>query len=100
MPSCVSFIQVSTETLGFRKSFFAESFTRAQCKSRSGVTPSNALAPSNTMEHSQAACVRTPIIGVLPSHHWSSKKVQVFDQFVATAMRTLPRSRFSGYRQD
>src|SRR5271155_698272 len=100
MPSCASFIQVSTETLGFRKSFFAESFTRAQCKSKSGVTPSNARAPSNTIEHSQAACVRTPMIGVFPSRHWSSKKVQVFDQFVAAAMRTLLTFFVSGYCED
>src|SRR5271163_631857 len=76
--------------LGFRNSFLAESLTRAQCRSRSGVTPSKARAPSNTTEQSQAACVREPMMGAFPSHHWSSKKVQVFDQFVATAMRSLP----------
>ena len=34
---------------------WAEAITRSQCRSRSGVTPSNARAPSNTTEPSQAA---------------------------------------------
>src|SRR5271170_6966502 len=76
--------------LGFRNSFLAESLTRAQCRSRSGVTPSKALAPSNTTEQSQAACVREPMIGALPSRHSFSKKVQVFDQFVTAAIPMLP----------
>src|SRR5277367_3659122 len=90
MPSCASFIQVSTETLGLRNSFLAESLTRAQCSSKSGVTPSKARAPSNTTEQSQAACVREPMIGALPSRHSFSKKVQVFDQFVAAAIPSAP----------
>src|ERR1700686_1329017 len=78
MPSFANPIQVSVETVGFRNSFRAESFTRAQWRSRSGVTPSKARAPSNTTEHSHAAWVRGPIIGILPSCHSLSKKVTVF----------------------
>ena len=44
-----------------------------------GVTPSKARAPSNTDVHNQAACVRTPMIGTLPSCQSSSKNVTVFD---------------------
>jgi hypothetical protein len=57
----------------------AETFTRAQCRSRSGVTPSKARAPSNTMEPSQTAWVRGPMIGALPACQSPSKKVQVFE---------------------
>src|SRR5579863_2781365 len=84
MPSRASLTHVSTSTVGLRKSFFAESFTRAQCNSRSGVTPSNALAPSNTTEQSHAACEREPMIGTSPSRHSPSKNVQVFDQVIPT----------------
>ena len=38
----------------------AERLSRAQCLSRSGVTPSKARAPSNTLEPSQKAWVRAP----------------------------------------
>src|SRR3982751_4546671 len=79
MPSLTRPIQVSGVTIGLRNSFGAESFTRAQCRSRSGVTPSKARAPSNTDEPSQAACVRGPKIATLPSCQSLSKKVQVFD---------------------
>src|SRR5579863_929173 len=88
MPSRASWIQVSVETTGFRNIFLAESFTRAQWSSRSGVTPSKARAPSNTSEQSQAAWVRGPMIGTLPSCHLSSKYVQVFDQPSLTAIET------------
>ena len=53
---------------------------RAQCKSTSGAVPSKARAPSNTDVQSHAACVRTPMIGTLPSCQAFSKKVRVFDQ--------------------
>ena len=81
--------RLDVETIGFRNSFVAESLTRAQCSSRSGVTPSNARAPSNTTEHSQAACVRGPMIGTLPSCHFSSKYVQVLDQPSPAAIQVL-----------
>src|SRR5579863_7177275 len=80
MPSRASLTQVSAATVGLRNSFFAESLTRAQWSSISGVTPSKALAPSNTTEQSQAACVRGPIIPMLPSCQSSLKYVQVFVQ--------------------
>jgi len=43
--------------------------TRGQWRSRSGVTPSKARAPSNTVEPSQSPWVRGPMIGTLPSCH-------------------------------
>src|SRR3984885_10838666 len=86
IPSWASLIQVSVDTTGFRYSFTAESLTRAQWRSRSGVTPSKYRAPSNTMEQSQAACVRGPMIGTLPSCHPSSKYVHVLDQPLPTAI--------------
>ena len=55
----------------------AERLTRAQCRSRSGVTPSKARAPSNTLEPSQKAWLRGPRIGLLPSNHSPSRKVWV-----------------------
>ena len=58
----------------------AERLSRAQCLSRSGVTPSKARAPSNTLVPSQKACVRGPTIGWLPSSHSPSRKVKVCDQ--------------------
>ena len=64
----------------------AEALTRAQCRSRSGATPSKARAPSNTEEPSQMACVRAPHNGTLPSCQSPSKKVQVFDQAAAIAV--------------
>src|ERR1035438_2446284 len=86
MPSRARLTQVSVETVGLRHNLFAESLTRAQCSSRSGVTLSNARAPSKTTEHNQAAWVRGPMIGTLPSCHLSSKYVQVFDQPPPTAI--------------
>src|SRR6185312_5061756 len=81
-PPLAKAIHSSAEIVGCKYSFFAESLTRAQCKSRSGVTPSNARAPSKTSEQSQAACVRGPIMGTLPSCHFPSKKVSVLDQLL------------------
>src|SRR6476620_1574504 len=69
-----------TDMVGFRLRASAERLTRAKCRSRSGVTPSKARAPSNTDEPSQAACVRGPKIATFPSCQLRSKKVQVFDQ--------------------
>src|SRR5271167_1721233 len=89
MPSRASRTHSSVETVGFRKSFLAESLTRAQWSSRSGVTPSKARAPSNTSEQSHAAWVRGPIIGTLPSAHSPSKNVQVLDQPVPSAIKIL-----------
>src|SRR5579884_874618 len=80
MPSRASPSHSSTDTLGLRYMVLAEAFTRAQCWSRSGATPSNTLAPSNTDEPSQMACVRAPHNGTLPSRHCPSKNVQVVDQ--------------------
>src|ERR1700722_13675651 len=82
-PSCASLIQVSVDTTGFRYSLIAESLTRAQWRSRSGVTPSKYRAPSNTIEKSQDACVRGPMMGTLPSCHRSSKYVQVLEKLSA-----------------
>src|SRR4029077_10985901 len=41
-----------------------------------------ALAPSNTTEQSQAACVRGPMMPMLPSCQAPSKNVHVFDQLL------------------
>ena len=79
IPSSTNPIQVSTDTVGFRNSFRADSLIRAQWRSRSGLTPSNARAPSNTTEHSHAAWVRGPMMGTLPSCQSPSKNVQVFE---------------------
>src|ERR1700722_16605858 len=87
IPSRASLIQVSVETVGLRKSLAADSFTRAQWSSRSGATPSKYRAPSKTMEQSHAACVRGPMMGTFPSCHESSKKVQVLDQSLPTAIQ-------------
>src|SRR5215467_4410832 len=78
-PSATSPTQASTVTSGLRKNLAADSLTRAQCRSRSGVTPSNARAPSKTEEPSQAACVRGPMMATLPACQSPSKNVHVFD---------------------
>src|SRR4051812_29093697 len=96
MPSCASPIQVLSETSGFRKKLSADLLTRAQWRSRSGVTPSNVRAPSKTMEPSHAACVRGPMIGTLPLCQSPSKNVQVFEctaAFVAGAGAATARLR-------
>src|SRR5437879_4694515 len=49
------------------------------------------------MEQSQAACVRGPMIGTLPSCQSPSRNVQVLDQPCPTAMRFLPAYRFRGF---
>src|SRR5271166_3729287 len=60
----------------------------------SGATSSKALAPSNTVEANHAPCVLGPMIGVLPSRHSPSKKVQVEDgaafQRIAFGMAETP----------
>src|SRR3984957_9612735 len=66
--------------VGLRHMTFAERLSLAQCWSRSGVTPSKARAPSNTLVPNQKACVRAPTIGWLPSSHSPSRKVKVCDQ--------------------
>src|SRR5712692_6330526 len=83
MPSATRPSQLSSETSGFKRKCSAESFTRAQCSARSGVTPSKARAPSNTIEPSQAAWVRGPMIGTLPSCQSPSKNVQVLEKVAA-----------------
>src|ERR1700733_6667754 len=112
MPSRTSAVQASSVTTGFRHMALADRLTRAMCRSRSGVTPSNARAPSNTEVQSQAPCVRGPMIGTLPSCQSSSKNVQVFDQTVlglamerrvtlfSCAMGAQARSSYGVYRYD
>src|SRR6266545_3183811 len=80
-PSRVSSIQVSVGTSGLSRKLAAEVFTRVQCRSRSGATPSKARPPSNTIEPSQVACVRAPMIGRLSSCQSFSKNVEVFDHW-------------------
>ncbi len=67
-------------TSGLSHIALADSLTRAQCRSRSGATPSNARARSNTEVQSHAAWVRGPMIGTLPSCQSSSKNVTVLVQ--------------------
>src|SRR5580704_5072930 len=98
IPSRASLTHSSTGTEGFKKSFFAESLTRAQWRSRSGVTPSKALAPSNTIEQSQAACVRGPMMPMLPSCQSFLKYVHVFDQPSPIVNRLPPRLYALPYR--
>src|ERR1700749_2175690 len=68
---------------------------RAQCRSRSGVTPSKARPPSNTEVPSQAAWVRGPMIGTLPSCQSSSKNVRVFDQLTGRNIVSSSRRSYS-----
>ena len=70
----------STLMIGFSHIVLAERLSRAQCRSRSGVTPSKARAPSNTLDPSQNAWLRGPRTGVLPSNHSPSRNVCVSDQ--------------------
>ncbi len=91
MPSWVSPAHASTDTTGLSSIACADALTRAQCRSRSGVTPSKVRAPSNTEEPSQAACVRAPMIGTLPSCQSPSIKVQVFDHSAIGSAFRLPR---------
>src|SRR5262245_8691360 len=80
MPSWTSSIHLSVGTPALRCMVLAEALTRAQCRSRSGATPSNTRAPSNTEEPSQIAWVRTFNRGTFPSCNLPSKNVQVCDQ--------------------
>src|ERR1700730_2986818 len=80
IPSRASPSQVSASTTGLSLKLIADWLTRAQCRSRSGATPSNARAPSKTVDASHAACVRGPMIGTLPSCQPPSKKVQVWEK--------------------
>src|SRR6516165_9765034 len=80
MPSLAISSIASTLIVGLRHMDVAERLSRAQCLLRSGVTPSKARAPSNTLEPSQKACVRGPMNGRLPSSHSPSRKVKVCDQ--------------------
>src|SRR5271163_1075373 len=70
----------STVIVGLRHMVLAERLRRAKCLSRSGVTPSKARAPSNTLDPNQKAWVRAPTNGRLPSSHSPSRKVKVCDQ--------------------
>src|SRR5262245_49134793 len=76
---------VSTDWVGFRPNARAEALRRWQWRSRSGVTPSKARAPSNTEEASQKACVRGPATRTLPSCQSPSSHVQVSDHFAIRA---------------
>ena len=78
--------------MGLSAMVLADALTRAQCRSRSGATPSKARAPSNTMEPSQLAWLRTPMIGTLPSCQSPSKNVQVFDQPLLVGIRNSTAS--------
>src|SRR3546814_9277024 len=72
-PSCaISIISPAVYT-AFRPKLSAERTRRAQCLSRSGVTPSKARAPSNTTEAIQAAWVIGPMIGGLRSEEHTSE---------------------------
>jgi hypothetical protein len=76
-PSFVSPTIASAAMVGCKPRVSAERLTRSAWRSRSGVTPSNARAPSNTVEPSQEAWERGPMIGGLPSCHSPSIQVQV-----------------------
>src|SRR5262249_8565753 len=59
-----------------RPNVSAECTRRSQWRSRSGVVPSKARAPSNTQEPSHGAWVHGPMISGLPSSHAPSNHVQ------------------------
>src|SRR5262245_5147919 len=99
MPSATSSIHCSTGTAGVSDSAVAESFTRAQWSFRSGVTPSNARAPSNTDEPSQAAWVRAPMSGTLPSCQSPPKNVHVFDGAGGSVIARVPPGVSASLRQ-
>src|SRR5271169_6569494 len=98
MPSRVSSAIASTLMVGFNHMVFAELLRRARCRSRSGVRPSKARAPSNTLEPSQKACVRGPTIALLPSNHSPSRKVWVRDQSAMGRTRDLDAKEARGIR--
>src|SRR5665213_2101953 len=68
---------------------------RAQCRSRSGATPSKARAPSNTVEASHAAWVRGPMIGTLPWCQVPSKKVQVSEKLTGAVVCAIILTQFA-----
>src|SRR5262245_18576899 len=72
-------IIVSTDCVGLRPRARADALRRSQWRSRSGVTPSKARAPSKTEDPSQNACVRGPATSTLPSCQSPSSHVQVSD---------------------
>src|SRR5690349_9020584 len=74
--------------VGFSPMVGAERFTRSQCRSRSGATPSNTRAPSNTEEPSQATWERGPMRGGLPSCHAPLNQFQVCE-YQATSLDPL-----------
>src|SRR5215472_12144706 len=76
---------ISTDWVGLRPNARADALSRWQWRSRSGVTPSKARAPSNTEEPSQKACVRGPATRTLPSCQSASSHVQVSDHFAIRA---------------
>src|SRR5215813_3410853 len=78
-PSLTKAMIASTDCVALRPSAPADALRRSQCRSRSGVTPSKARAPSNTEEPSQNACVRGPATSTLPSCQSPSSHVQVSD---------------------
>src|SRR6202521_306689 len=80
MPSRASATQTALSATGLSLKLNADRLTRAQCAARSGATPSNARAPSNTVDASHAPCVRGPMIATLPSYQPPSKKVQVCEK--------------------
>src|ERR1700761_2814196 len=77
MPSCATPSHVSRSPTGLSPKLTADRLTRAQWRLRSGVTPSKARAPSNTVEPSQNPWVRGPTIGTLPLCQPPSKNVHV-----------------------
>src|ERR1700676_1527640 len=83
--------------MGLRKNVAAEWFTRAQGRSRAGIPPSNARAPSNTIEPSQQAWVRGPMIRTSPACQSFSKNVQVAESpTLARCGPDMVRSRAAG----
>src|ERR1700694_2650362 len=89
IPSRARPSHVSVSTTGFSLKLTADWLTRAQCRSRSGATPSNARAPSNTVDPSHAACVRGPMIGTLPSCQAPSKQVQVCEKLTGLIVSAM-----------
>src|SRR5436190_2120475 len=77
---------------GLRPSAIAEAFTRLAWRSRSGATPSNQRAPSNTLVPSHMAWLRGPRMATLPSYQSPSTKVHVADCAVAASVIALSRS--------
>ncbi len=83
-PSREMAVSSSAETGGMSPMRSADSTQRAQCRSRSGATPSKARAPSNTIEPSQVAWSATPRIGKFPSCQSSLNQVQIAPPIAAS----------------